>query len=107
MPDVTQPMGQGGQAAQFAPLMDWANGQVVAFTTATQSAAINSIAAIITSTADCWYAIGSNPTATIGAGSDFLPAGVKWGVTLINGQKISVIQNASGGNLSIIPTKSF
>jgi hypothetical protein len=107
MPDVTQPIGPSGQAAQFAPIMDLTNGQVVAYTTSTQSAAVNSNSAVITATTDCWYNIGSNPTATVGAGSDFLPAGVKWGITLLSGQKIAVIQNAVGGNLAIVPTKAF
>src|SRR5260221_296582 len=106
MPDVLQPVGSSGQVAQFAPLMDLTNGQVVPYTTSAQSAVINSSAAIITATTDCWYTLGSNPTATIGAGSDFLPAGVKWGITLISGQKLAVIQNTVGGNLAIIPTKA-
>jgi hypothetical protein len=108
MPDVTQPIGPSGQAAQFAPIMDYANGQAVAFTgTSAQSSAVNSNSAIITANSDCYFTIGSNPTATTGAGSDFLPAGQKWGVTLLSGQKIAVIQSTAAGTLSIIPTKAF
>jgi hypothetical protein len=109
MPDVTQPLGDNGQPAQFAPIGDWANAQAVAYTgSAAQSAAITAVAVIITGTTDCWYTIGSNPTAVAaGAGSDFLPAGVKWGVMIFSGQKISVVQSSSAGTLAIIPAKTL
>lgn len=106
MPDATQILGANGQPAQFAPIMDWTNGQAVAFTTHAESAAIASNGVLLCSTADCWYTVGSSPVATVGAGSFFLPAGVPWGQTILSGQKISVVQNASGGTLAIVPVKA-
>jgi hypothetical protein len=107
MPDATQLIGLAGQPVQLAPVLDWANGQVVAFTTHAESAAIAANGVILCSTADCWYTVGSTPVATVGAGSLFLPAGVLWGQTILSGQKISVVQNAAGGTLSIMPVKAF
>lgn len=106
MADVEDLRGAGGVApTAIAP--NWAAGQVVAVSgTSAQSAAIAAAAVTLTSTTDCWITAGSNPTATAGAGSDFLPAGVKWTIPWLSGQKLAVIENASSGNLAIMPALS-
>lgn len=108
MADVIVPMASGGIGVP-ALTYDWANGQVVAIGSGSlQSAAINSnFVVTLTATSDCWFAVGSNPTAQANtAGNDFLPAGTKWTLSILKGQKIAVIQNASSGNLVILPALS-
>ena len=73
----------------------------------TQSAVVgaNTNRVVLSTTADCWIAIGTNPTAAantagsffLGANSQSYPIEVKEGLT-----KIAVIQGLSSGYLSII-----
>ena len=52
-----------------------------------------------------WIAQGSNPTATAGAGSTYVPAGV---IVLLDGHlgaKLAVIQDGSGGKASLTPVQ--
>lgn len=55
----------------------------------------------LVSSQDCYIKFGTNPTATAGAGSFFLPAKVvvKFGVE--PGEKVAAIQSSAGGILSI------
>jgi hypothetical protein len=88
---------------------DFSAGQVV---TVSGSAASSSaftqgyVVAVITSTTNCWYAIGAAAAAHT-AGSDYLPAGVKWKVKFPQGAVISVIQDSAGGFLSVMPARTF
>lgn len=80
--------------------------QFVAFTTATLSANFNAGTNLLTltSTAACWIALGAAPTATKGAGSFYLPANFPLQICVDHNttQKLSVLQDSAGGNLSII-----
>lgn len=83
--------------------------QFVAFTTSTQSAnlAATTNMVTLTSTVACWCAFGPNPTATKAAGSFYLPANypMQFSVDHNVTQKIAVLQDSSGGNLSIIESQ--
>lgn len=75
--------------------------------TSTQSAAVgaNTTRIVLSTTTDCWIAIGSNPTAAANtAGSFFLSAGSQSYpiVATPSTTKVAVIQNASSGYLSVI-----
>lgn len=107
MSEVIQPVGSSGIPAQFCPLLDWANGAVVAIGVASaQSGTLTAGAYILTPNVDCYISVGTNPTASSGAGSDFLGAGTKWPLTILSGNKVAVIQSASAGNLFLVPIKS-
>lgn len=54
----------------------------------------------IVSTVSCWITFGTSPTATAGAGSIYLPAGVVEYFHVSPGQKVAAIQDAAGGTLS-------
>jgi len=54
------------------------------------------------STADCWLAFGTNPTAEAeSAGSMFLPAGMIEYFERKEGEKVAVIQSSSSGKLYV------
>ena len=85
----------GGGVAQC---LDWAAmtaRQSVSFTTTAQSAAFNDDTAIIriAADADCWYLVGSNPTATADisttAASVFLAKGAVDTIGVESGEKIA------------------
>lgn len=56
----------------------------------------------VCSTTACWINIGVNPTATSGTGSFYLPPNWADFFHVNPGQKIAVIQDAAGGNLSVM-----
>jgi len=58
---------------------------------AVQSTAFTSTVIRIVSTADCFYAIGANPTAVPNGASHFLPSGVPYDWEVTVGHKISVV----------------
>ena len=66
-----------------------------------QSAALGSPVVRLVSTTDCHVLFGSNPTAL--ATSMFLPAKQPEYFVCLPTDKIAVIQDAAGGNLSITP----
>jgi hypothetical protein len=77
----------------------------LAFTTTAQFTGIGATMAagklfVFAATADCWISQGSNPTATKGAGSRFVKAGVEVVVDGAQGAKLAVLQDATGGNAS-------
>lgn len=73
----------------------------VAFTgTAAQSAAISGPAVVrLCATSACHFLVGANPTAD--ANDTYLPANTIDYIVVQDQDKISAIQNASGGNLHI------
>jgi hypothetical protein len=72
--------------------------------TSRQSDPIDARLVTITPTTDCFYAVGDDPIAADAAGSDYLPAGKKFSISLTPGQRIAVI-SADGdlGGLFILP----
>lgn len=83
---------------------DDANGQHVAYTAAAaQSTAITASEVTIVASTDCYVKFGSNPTATVGAGSMFLGAGVPWTRKITSGWKVSAIRSTADGTLSVMP----
>ena len=76
--------------------------QVVAYVgSSVQSAAIGGVVVRVVSTTDCHIAFGANPTAT--ATSMLLPARVPEYFICNPTDKVAVIQDAAGGNLSVTP----
>lgn len=103
---VETPVTFNGQSVP-ALYPDYANGQLVAYTgTAAQSTAITANMVILVSDTKCWFKVGTNPTATKAAGSQPLPADTILPIGIRSGDKISVIQDASAGSLSIMPAIS-
>lgn len=84
---------------------------VLAFTgTSAQSAALSDLTRTskaragtfrIVASADCFIAIGVNPTAT--TSSIYLPAGLVEYIDVPAGSKIAAIQSSGAGNLNITP----
>lgn len=52
-------------------------------------------------TSNAWVKVGDNPTATVGSGSFYMPAGLVEYFHVSPGQKVSAIQDSAGGNLSV------
>src|SRR5689334_1944502 len=76
--------------------------QKVAYTgTHAESSTVGATQVIICSTTDCHIAVGASPTAT--ANSFFLPAKTFLRLLTETSDKISVIRDASDGNLFISP----
>lgn len=78
--------------------------QKIAYTTHAESAAFGAatFAIRIVATTAAWYAIGQAPVATTSSGGGtYLPAGVIEYIRVAPGEQISVVQDASGGNLSV------
>lgn len=67
--------------------------------TSAQSAAISAYCqeVRIVCTANCWYNVGANPTATAGDNSVYLPAGLVEYIHVSGGQKIAAIQDSAAG----------
>ena len=82
---------------------DDASGQHVAYDGAAQSEAITGTEVTVVASTDCYIAFGTNPTATVGAGSMFLAAGVPFTRRITSGWKVSAIKSATAGALSILP----
>lgn len=101
MADFSAPTNMGQMLP--APDLDFTHGLVFAFTTATQSGAIAARAVMLCSTANCWIKGDVNPTATAANGSFYLPAGVVLFIAITPGWKLSVLQDTTGGTLSIMP----
>jgi len=68
-----------------------------------QSAAIQARAVFLSPDQNCWVTAGFNPTASVGAGSFFLPQGAMLTLPIQPGWKIAVIQTSAAGNLPIVP----
>jgi hypothetical protein len=101
--DYSAPIGPGGAALQ-SPDLNYAGGlNVTVSGSSAQSAAIQARAVLISPDTNIWLTMGANPTATVGAGSVFIPAGALVTLNIQPGQKIAVIQATAGGNCSIIP----
>jgi hypothetical protein len=96
----------GGQSIPTV-FLDWASGQLVSYSTATQSAAITMPdgggVVYVCSTTKCWIKAGANPTATVGATSFPVPADCWFPIGIRNGEKISAIQETAAGTLAIMP----
>ena len=106
MPDAIQPGSSNSQPAQLCPQLVYSTAQAVPYTgTHAESTAIAASGVILTATSDCYYTVGASPVASSAAGSDFLPAGVKWPLTIVSGQKISAVQVSASGTLYIMPCK--
>ena len=89
------------------PALDWANGQLVAASgTSAQSAVVDAsndrLVEMSTSSA-IYYTLGTNPTAAKSAGSTYLAAGAMRYVYVPLNNKIAVLQDSAGGNVTIIP----
>lgn len=67
----------------------------------TQSAAVQSKLVRIFSNVDCFIATGTNPTAVADGTNMIIPAGFVEYIAINVGDKIAVIQSASGGFLYI------
>lgn len=89
------------------PALDWANGQAVAVATpSAQSSvfdAINDRIVEVSSNTDCWYSVGTNPTATKGAGSQFCAKGALRYVYVPFNNKMAFLQDAASGEAAAIP----
>ena len=90
----------------------WINtAQVLALgATSAQSSAVasNTNRVALSTTQDCWIAVGSNPTAAKAtAGSFFLAAGAQsYPISVLNGvTKIAALYDANAGYLSIIESQ--
>jgi hypothetical protein len=76
--------------------------QTVAFTaTSAQSTAVGTSTRIVrlVATQPCFFAIGTNPTAT--TSGVYLPAGVVQYVSITGGHKVAAIQASAGGSLYV------
>lgn len=103
MPDFSAPLLSGGQILQ-SPDLNWASGQNVAIgASSAQGAVITARAILVSPDQNCWIAIGASPTASVGAGSLFIPQGALVTLPIQPGQRVAVIQTSTAGNLSIIP----
>ena len=97
-------MPAGGSRRVGTRFYDDSNMQLVAYTdTAAASSAIAAAEVSIVSTTDCYVAFGSAPTASIAAGSMFLPAGVIFTRKITPTWKVSAIQVSANGNLCVMP----
>ena len=56
---------------------------------------------VLTSSADCWFLQGEDPTAAKASPCMFLQKGVQQLIDGAQGAKIALIQDAAGGNASI------
>lgn len=93
--------------------LDWANGQAIALGAGSQQSAAfdtvnDRIVAVSVGGAStvvgCWIAVGTNPTASAGAGSMWVAqAGGPVSVYVPAGMLIAGIQGATAGTLSMIP----
>lgn len=84
--------------------LDFASGLLVAYTgtagtTAAFSAEVNEV--IITVSSVAYVRVGG--TATKGAGSMVLAAGIPLRIKILPGSTVSAIQDSAGGNLCVIP----
>lgn len=78
--------------------------QKIAYTTHAESAAFGTetYAIRIVTTTNAWYAIGLAPVATTSSGGGtYLPLGIVEIIRVTPGEKISVVQDSAGGNLSV------
>lgn len=82
--------------------------QVLAFTTHVESTAISAneapgktVTVRLASSANCWYLCSLAGTAATNANGTYLPAGIVEYIRVADQMKISVVQDSSGGNLSI------
>ncbi len=94
---------------QALPVLAWnfAAAQSVAIgASSAASQVIAAEAARLCATVDCWVSLGTNPTATVGAGSVYLPANRELLMAGTAGLKVAVIQVSGAGNLSILPAKT-
>lgn len=90
-----------------APQWDYDSGQKVAFSgSAAPSQAVNAPLVRLVATEDCYYKIGSSPTAANAAGSVFLPGGINWAETITPGHVISAISAGTDGSLFVLPAKT-
>ena len=84
------------------PAVKPGDSQVVAYVgSSVQSAVLGGVVVRVVSTTDCHIAFGANPTAT--ATSMLLPAKVPEYFICGPTDKVAVIQDAAGGNLSVTP----
>lgn len=83
---------------------DFAAAQRIAVGVASgQSAAVNADEVLLHATTACFFSVGSNPTASNGAGSIPLEAGEKMHLRIKAGSLIAVIRNSADGHLFIAP----
>lgn len=80
-----------------------ANIQHLAFDGAVQSTDIEATEITLVASKDCYVSVGSSPTATVGAGSMFLAAGVPFSRRITSGHRVSVIKASEAGALSVLP----
>lgn len=83
---------------------------IVAYDNSAQSAALatNTKFIRLASTTGCWVKIASNPTATVGAGSIYVPANTPvWFGGALAGLKVAAIKDTTAGNLSISQGDQF
>lgn len=102
----------GQDAASLGQRLDKVTGQVLSITSSSsvQSSAVNTLTktVVLCSNVDCWFEIGSNPTATLGTGtSTYLPAGaMSYPIAVTGGTtKIAAISNSATGKLSIFESR--
>ena len=92
--------------------LDWANGQAIALGAGSaQSAAFDAtndrvvICSVggASTVVGAWIAVGTNPIASAGAGSMWIPQQTPVPVYVTAGLLIAGIQGAAGGTLSMVP----
>lgn len=115
-PKLRTAVGLAAQALGL-PYLDWANGQVVSFSdTAAASSAYAGAGQglntptdtiyLISATENCWISVG-NTAAKDTAGSFYLPTGVVITLYVPGGSTVSVVEDSTGGYLSLIPALLF
>jgi hypothetical protein len=103
MPDVSIPVGSGGQGLQ-TPDLNFASGTIVTLGAASaQSAAINSRVVLLSANQNCWITASANPTAAKAAGSLYLAAGQILFMAITPNWKIAGLQDSAAGSLCVIP----
>jgi hypothetical protein len=88
----------GGTAVAVGEFDDSTKVKTVTYTTTTQSDAFRAHTKFITITAKtdgCYFKIGSNPTATAGDGSDWLPGDASKSFFVTPGQKVAFYDGTS------------
>jgi hypothetical protein len=84
----------------------WGTPQTVAFNASAQSAVLHATLSQlvrVVATEDCWLKMGTNPTATVGGTSHFLPAYCVDVIKVRATHMIAAIKDTTAGNLCITP----
>ena len=73
---------------------------IVTGVTAAQSDVLTGLEIVMTTTTNCFFLFGTNPTVTASNGH-FMPEGASWPILTVPGEKVSVISPSGPGNVYI------